>query len=451
MEMTWEHTQHIRAGTQPVAYHAAGDAQVVQVLYVDPADTFIHLIEADTTGGMWESRSFSLPFIAGPDASVHYLRLVCAPDINVYVMWESDDRHRLAVLNLIGDASANLVSGTVEFRADDPGVTLHLELANPANHLAWEQDAVLSPGARINLFFAAGSSERYPMGVFFVDYGLYRVAAETTVADARNTTGKLLKDQTVDEHRDYPGAADEGPLSDVLKDLLDNASVTLYRIENDPTPVGMAYPPNMTFWAALEDLLTVAPDWRVEERHDGIIVIGSPGFYEFTPRGTYQFERGGDVFSREILREDRGVYARVCVHDRDFTFAEYRDVDFIEGWALPRQKTYYHEVPRSTPGAQVDAVADALAVRLASVGVVETFVGPWRPHIVPGDMAQIVQPPPMLIGMITQVRHRFGRDGYYTEFTVDSGGTLSKARLSDFVEAIVDRARLDASERRFDP
>ena len=37
------------------------------------------------------------------------------------------------------------------------------------------------------------------------------------------------------------------------------------------------------------------------------------------------------------------------------------------------------------------------------------------------------------IGTVTDVSHNFGRGGFYTAFTVDSGGRKGKARLSDLI------------------
>ena len=40
------------------------------------------------------------------------------------------------------------------------------------------------------------------------------------------------------------------------------------------------------------------------------------------------------------------------------------------------------------------------------------------------------------IGTLTQVGLKFGRGGFYTSFTVDSGGVIKKPRLKDLIEQI---------------
>lgn len=37
------------------------------------------------------------------------------------------------------------------------------------------------------------------------------------------------------------------------------------------------------------------------------------------------------------------------------------------------------------------------------------------------------------IGTVTNVKHAMGRKGFYTEFTVDSGGRKGKPMLKDYV------------------
>ena len=40
------------------------------------------------------------------------------------------------------------------------------------------------------------------------------------------------------------------------------------------------------------------------------------------------------------------------------------------------------------------------------------------------------------LGLITEINHNFGKQGFYTSFTVDSGGRLGRGRLSDFIGMI---------------
>ena len=132
--------------------------------------------------------------------------------------------------------------------------------------------------------------------------------------------------------------------------------------------------------------------------------------------------------------DDQESYRKVCVHDKDKTIMIYKDVVSYTGWNLQSNKTLFVEVPQGTSTANATDIANELATRLANVGKVETFTGPIRPHIIVGDQARIVdEDGTTTLGLITEVTHNFGKSGFTTEFTVDSGGRLGRGRLTDYI------------------
>ena len=93
----------------------------------------------------------------------------------------------------------------------------------------------------------------------------------------------------------------------------------------------------------------------------------------------------------------------------------------------------------SLPTSLTDAesYANQIADSLQYVGKIESFTGPFRPQLLLGDEAMIVNSEGSTsLGLITEITHRFGKDGFYTDFTVDSGGKLGKGRLSDYIGRI---------------
>jgi hypothetical protein len=130
----------------------------------------------------------------------------------------------------------------------------------------------------------------------------------------------------------------------------------------------------------------------------------------------------------------------------------YADVDFAEGWNLPAKKTLYVKVPEGTTEAEAQAIANQLATRIADVGIVESFAGPIRPQLQPGDQASIWEPGKIgrLLGVLTEVGHQFGRNGFYTSFTVDSGGMLRKPAIRDLVDIIAGQREISGNVRRLD-
>jgi hypothetical protein len=69
--------------------------------------------------------------------------------------------------------------------------------------------------------------------------------------------------------------------------------------------------------------------------------------------------------------------------------------------------------------------------------VIESFTGPFRPHIQNGDEAEIISSTgTRLLGLITEVTHSFGKSGFRTDFTCESAGVRGKGRLADFIAKI---------------
>lgn len=86
----------------------------------------------------------------------------------------------------------------------------------------------------------------------------------------------------------------------------------------------------------------------------------------------------------------------------------------------------------------MNAYADELAESVAISGRIESFVGIFTPHMLIGDAVELVETDGRhsMIGTVTSVKHNLGRNGFYTEFTVDSGGRKGKPFLKDFVSQI---------------
>lgn len=101
------------------------------------------------------------------------------------------------------------------------------------------------------------------------------------------------------------------------------------------------------------------------------------------------------------------IHKTVCVHNRDFNIAVFRDVKAYTGWNLQSNKIMYVNVAEGTSITDAEEYAEEL-------------------------------------GLITEITHKFGKDGFYTEFTVDSGGTLGKGRLVDYISQIT-KERTDTS------
>ena len=299
------------------------------------------------------------------------------------------------------------------------------------------------PQSYIELSFTAGDSDPYPMGRFFIDRTQFAVGRETVSIQGRNSIGKYLKDQSFDERNYYPEAA----LKTQFERALLAAGITNYHVAVNNTPVGMEFPPNMDMLTGIQELLKLTPGWIIREDVGGKVVVGPRNDANFTQPSKYTFYRNRDIFSRESIRDDNDAYGRVCCHTADYSVRVYRPVPSALGWLPPAQKTFYVPVPDGTRSAEAASLAVELAEQMANSGEVETFVGPYRPHLIPGDQAEIIDADgPNLLGVITTVEHSWskGGQGFITGITVDSGGKIGKPQLREFIDALAARQRSGA-------
>ena len=468
MQLTFEHTQSLGAGTQPQAIHTPEN--IVQVLFTRPdSQGRIYAMDASTPMGAWASRTFGTPYLICTDIAVEFLKLKYVSASSIFVVWKNATeegevvpyqegvthslRHRLAVWAVRQNLSKFLESGTIELRDDDPVTRISAEFGNVNQYVSDEIDSIVAPGSQLILFFRSGDSDPYEMGKYFVDKNQMGVTDSTTSVSGRNNIGKILKDQTFDEATEYPLANLKTQLEAICDYAgLDATTRVIYPSVND---VGMRFPPDLALLGGITEMLKTAAKWTIRERADGKIVLGPDWWTEFDQPQTYIFHRNTDVFSREIVRDDMEAYGRVCVHYPAYSEGgvdypavyKYHAVD--PRFPVPAKKTLYVEIAQGTAALAMEEYAAELAAMLSYVGVIETFVGPFRPQLWPGDSAHIIAgPASKLVGGITTVRHTFGKRGYFTEFTVDSGSNQGRVRISDYIAKISGRQTSSGQVKR---
>lgn len=380
----------------------------------------------------------------GEDIGITNLELKTLSGFGIVGSYTTPTKHRLIIYEFQQDVSDYLNSGTISHSIGDPVSRFNLTLENPdikdperpGNIAINEETGLLSPGAKIVFRFGAGDGDNdFEMGQFFIDRSNFTLASETASADGRNTIGKVLGDQTVDEKNEYWYA----PISESIKELFKNAQLNNdeYIVENTAEQGWFSFTPNTDFKKALETMLEVLPQWRTRELSEGTIVVGSPEYSGFDQNGIYTFYRDKDIFSRQITRDDAQSYSRVCVHTEGYSNVIFKDVDAYTGWNLQANKTLYVQVAKGLKTSDLENYANELATRLSDAGKVESFTGPFRPHLQCGDEAIIVDSKgSKSLGLITEITHKFGKSGFITDFTVDSGGTVGKGRLADYISKI---------------
>jgi uncharacterized protein YgiM (DUF1202 family) len=512
MQLVFEHTQPLGAGTNPACAHFA--TNTAQVFYIN--DGKLYAISTDTPLGNWDNRVFSAPVKAAEDENITHMSLKNFPRYGLYGTWWSDDRHRFAIYEFEIIMSEYVEEGSISSRIDDPVVGINLRLANPDESFIGEDEGILAPGARLYFAFRAGDSEPYDMCIAYVDRSKYDVTTAEVQVSGRNTIGKVLKDATFDEYNQYP----KENFTSLLQKLFANAGIPADKLLID-TAVddrGMNFPPDMSFLDGIQALIGTTINWKIAELPDGTIVMG-PNYYDKLPQpGKYTFYRDKDIFSRTVSRDDAETYARVCVRcettgtgtgtvtasalnvrpepntskppiaslpngtqvevllesgngwlqirsgeitgyvsgqyvqwtkGTQSQIFSYADVPYFEGWGLAKQKTLYVDAPNGTTQEELDSLALQLADRVGMSGVIESFTGPFRPHIQNGDEAEIISSTgTRLLGLITEVTHSFGKSGFRTDFTCESSGRIGKGMLKDFIGKIAGKKQTPSGVTR---
>lgn len=457
MQLNFETIEKVASGNYPDLIHFANTQ--AQVFSLDGGELW-GLPTYKIDYGMWQDVSFRDNLNASPDTHMSHFQVDILPGFGIIGGYKQnyEDKHKLIIYEFAYEMDRYLNSGSLKHNMDNPISSFSLSLENPlsenpehpGNVAVNEENSLLSPGAKVKFFFGTGEDyPEYELGVFYIDRSNFTLLSETASADGRNSIGKTLKDQTVDEKNEYWF----GLLSDHIRTLFENANIDNdhYIVENTSQSGWFSFSPNIGYEKALKTMLEVLPQWKVRELSDGTIVVGSEDYAGFNSPGIYTFYRNKDIFSRQITRDDAEAYNRVCVHTNNYAKAVFRDVASFTGWNLQANKTLYVQVADGLKFIDLENYADELALRLEGVGKLESFVGPIRPHLQPGDEAIIVdEKGSKSLGLITEIEHNFGKNGYYTEFTVDSGGTVGKGRLSDFIGKIAIRAMSQKADTGWD-
>ena len=442
MELSFEYSQELGPGLNPAAVHLPNNS----LMLLNLKNGSLKYLTAPLAPGdiNYGTVIFGREKKGTRDLGLSFVKVKNVPRLGLFGVWHqaespyNEQRHRFAIYEEEMELSKYVIEGSIELSLDSPIAAIALSLENPEQVISGEERSRLAPGGELRLSFQSGDSEDYPLGVFYVDRISMQANSSTVNLDGRNMSGKLLKDQSFDQNNIYSKKA----YALNVEELLLNSGIEKYQVQLPEDLVnawqlGMEFPGEMNYLEGLQELLACAKNWVMKESLDGEILIGSSvTFPPVNQNSRYTFIREREVFSRSITRDDDMVYGRVCIYNADRTTMVYKEIDEPDGWTVARQKTLYVEVPKNTPSEEAEERATELSSMLGRTGVQEIFQGPFRPQLLPGDEAVIVSAETKLLGLITNVKHTFGKNGFSTEFTVDSGGRMGKPLLKEYITAL---------------
>lgn len=323
------------------------------------------------------------------------------------------------------DISNLVTKGTHSVQNDNSISQMNVSVMNISNDL-FDTDATLfQPGSKLTLKVRMGDSRPYDIGVAYIDEISFNPQSETVSLSGRNQIGYLLSESTFGEDTSFTGTVVEN-----ITEIFELAGVSDYAIQPAEHEWTFTFKPDETIIKGLESLYSFYGSWTMTELPNGKIVSGYPAWISanFQATGNYVFEGGREVFKRKTARRADAAYSQVYVTGKDLSPVVLPVNNYIY-WNLPSQKIYYEQAPDGLTQAELQTYAEDLASRLQYVGVTEDYTSPFRPQLLVGDVAKVYYgndaTQAVSIGTITSVSHSFGKSGFSTQFSVDSGGDVT--------------------------
>lgn len=290
---------------------------------------------------------------------------------------------------------------------------------------------LFQPGARIILKTMIGKSAPYPIGVAWLDECGYDILEDTVDITGRNSIGYFLKDQTFDDNNEWQQQA-----SVTCKSILIYSGVKKYIVQTNTHVHKFEFDPSDTLLEGLEEICsyynTKTQDWKIVELADGTICIGFEDWLSnHLPNTHYTFDEGEDIFKRKTTKLSDSSYTSLRVTgkglDKKDLVPVTVSINNFQFWSLGAHRTQHLKAPDGLTQGGLQEWAETQAEKYQYIGIGEDFVGPFKPQLVVGDIAEVEQDGQgVALGVINEIRHSFSReDGFRTEFAVDSGGVVT--------------------------
>ncbi|MCR5475515.1 MAG: hypothetical protein K6F28_09990 [Lachnospiraceae bacterium] len=338
------------------------------------------------------------------------------------------------------DVSSYTEIVTKTLQTDNPITQINAVLKNIDDSLYVSDSTIFSPSAMMSLGVKYGDSEIVDLGIAYIDQATFEHGVETVAISGRNKTGVYLRDQTFIDNSEF----NETP-TQMVATIMDIFGIDDYECDGsadgtfeNPNIITLIVDADTTGLKALETLNELLSDdsagkkWDFEELPNGKIIVGYDEFRStYSPKSNYVFNGINDVFAKTVDRSIDGVYTKVrCTgttpkgKEISYTY----DVKNFRFWDAGENRIYHAPHVDGVSKTELKAYAKALAKQLKYIGRIITYRMNLKPQLVIGDVALVTygQEPGETdkLGSITEIVHTLGADGYFTDFTITSGGNV---------------------------
>ena len=229
-----------------------------------------------------------------------------------------------------------------------------------------------------------------------------------------------------------------------LQEILRLAEVEDFFVGNNTKAWKLRFEPDVTILDGIKRVISLLDGWKVDETSNGVIGVAAATDARFDQPAVYIFERDKTCWSYSVEYDDSEAVSKVCVTCANPENTVYATVPRSKWWVQPSHRTTYVTAADGATLAEITAMAEELAQAIAISGRQESFVGIFTPQLTIGDEVRIISGAKTeTLGTVTDVTHNFGKGGFYTAFTVDSGGRKGKARLSDLIGQASEKPNLN--------
>lgn len=327
------------------------------------------------------------------------------------------------------DCSNLISSGSLNYSNTNSVTQIKASLMNIKEDLFLNEATVFQPGARVIFKILAGEETPMEMCTAYLDAVDFERRSSTVPISGRNGIGFKLQQSTFDEDIEattYP--------HEMAKEICSMAGITKLTVQNVEEKREFSFRADQTLMSGLEQICSLYPGWKIVELPSGTIVMGYHTFVNgYQGNGYYVFAKDS-VFKRRTKRSCDAAYTKVRITGRDSEGKDLKPVvvpvNNYKQWSLPPNKTYHEIVPDGFTQTELQAYAEMVANLLQYVGVGEDFTGSFQPQLCIGDIASVDNGDgtATALGIITSIKHSFGKSGYTTDFSTDSGGVLMEPR-----------------------
>lgn len=437
MTLTFEYTLDTGAGLYPQVIHTSDN--LLRFIYLT-ADGTVAGIKANPVLGLYDNLTYTETGRISPDETVSYPSIKKVAHYGAYGFWSAEGDHRFVMYMLPTDITNSFVDGSVKFSIGSEVSQMSCTLLNIKGALLNRYRAFVTPGTKMELYFSLGNSGEIMLGIFYIDSASVSYPDEKVSVSARNAIGKLLKEQTFNEDNTF----EETTLQLNLQEILRLAEVEDFFVGNNTKSWKLRFEPDVTILDGIKRIISLIDGWKVDETANGVIGVAAVTDARFDQPAVYTFERDKSCWSYSVEYDDSEAVSRVCVTCANPENTVYATVPKSKWWIQPSHRTTYVTAADGATLAEITAMAEELARTIAISGRQESFVGIFTPQLTIGDEVCIQSGAKTeTIGTVTDVTHNFGRGGFYTAFTVDSGGRKGKARLSDLIGKASEKSNLN--------